>query len=59
MDGRGAHHAAATALRADLLAALAEAGFERVQTFGRMALPAEPFEADRAGDLVVVARCSV
>lgn len=45
--------------RADLLAALAEAGFERVQTFGRMALPAEPFEADRAGDLVVVARCSV
>lgn len=43
-------------LRADLLAALAEAGFERVQTFGRMALPAEPFDAERSADLVIVAR---
>lgn len=42
--------------RADLLAALAEAGFAEVETFGRMALPAEPFAAERSGDLVVVAR---
>ncbi|MCX7670980.1 MAG: class I SAM-dependent methyltransferase, partial [Anaerolineae bacterium] len=40
--------------RADLLAALAAAGFERVQTFGRMALPVEPFDAGCSGDLVVV-----
>ena len=42
--------------RADLLAALAEAGFAEVETFGRMALPVEPFAAERSGDLVVVAR---
>ncbi|MGC8781395.1 MAG: class I SAM-dependent methyltransferase [Anaerolineae bacterium] len=44
--------------RADLLAALVAAGFEDVQAFGRMALPAEPFEPDRSGDLVMVARRS-
>jgi SAM-dependent methyltransferase len=42
--------------RADLLAALAEAGFDRAETFGRMALPTEPFAAESSGDLVVVAR---
>lgn len=42
--------------RADLLAALTEAGFTQIQTFGRMALPVEPFEAEKSGDLVVVAR---
>ncbi len=42
--------------RADLLAALAEAGFNQVQTFGRMALPVKPFDAEKSGDLVVVAR---
>ncbi len=44
--------------QANLLAALAEASFARVQTFGRMALPAEPFDANCSGDLVVVARRS-
>jgi SAM-dependent methyltransferase len=44
--------------RADLLAALAEAGFVEVETFGRMTLPVEPFAAERSGDLVVVARRS-
>jgi SAM-dependent methyltransferase len=42
--------------RADLLAALDAAGFDRVETFGKMALPAEPFDPDRSGDLVVTAR---
>jgi SAM-dependent methyltransferase len=42
--------------RADLLAALAEAGFAEIETFGRMTLPVEPFAAERSGDLVVVAR---
>lgn len=42
--------------RADLLAALAEAGFAEVETFGRMTLPVEPFAAECSGDLVVVAR---
>jgi|YNPBryantNP2012_1023418.scaffolds.fasta_scaffold00718_13 glycine/sarcosine N-methyltransferase len=42
--------------RADLLAALAEAGFERDRAFGRMALPAEPFDAGKSADLVMVAR---
>lgn len=40
---------------ADLLAALAAAGFGEVQTYGRLALPAGPFVADRSPDLVVVA----
>lgn len=41
---------------ADLAAALEEAGFGQVQVYGCMAQPAEPFSADRSGDLVVVAR---
>ena len=41
---------------ADLLSALAEAGFADVRAYGRMALPFEPFDPERAGDLVVVAR---
>ncbi|MCX6031380.1 MAG: class I SAM-dependent methyltransferase [Chloroflexi bacterium] len=41
---------------ADLAAALAEAGFEKPQTYSRMALPFESFDADRSGDLVIVAR---
>lgn len=42
--------------RADLLAALADAGFGQVATFGRLALPTEEFAAERSGDLVVTAR---
>ncbi len=45
--------------RSDLLAALAAAGFGEAQTYGRLALPAEPFSADRSPDLVVVARKAV
>ena len=41
--------------RADLLAALADAGFTAIETYGKMALPLEPFAPDRSGDLVVVA----
>jgi SAM-dependent methyltransferase len=41
---------------ADLTAALAETGFGETLICGRMALPLEPFDADRSGDLVVVAR---
>jgi glycine/sarcosine N-methyltransferase len=41
---------------ADLISALAEAGFGEVRTYGRMALPFEPFDPARSGDLVVVAR---
>ncbi len=40
----------------DLAAALGAAGFEQMRADGRMALPLEPFDADRSGDLVVVAR---
>jgi SAM-dependent methyltransferase len=42
--------------QADLLAALAEAGFVAPCAYGRLALPEEPFAADRSGDLVVVAK---
>lgn len=42
--------------QADLLAALAEAGFDRVRCYGRMMWPAEPFDAVKSGDLVIVAR---
>ena len=44
---------------ADLLAALAAAGLGDVRTYGRLALPAEPFVTDRSPDLVVVARKAV
>lgn len=44
--------------RDDLCAALAEAGFDRVATFGRMALPVEPFAGESSGDLIVTARRS-
>jgi SAM-dependent methyltransferase len=40
---------------ADLLAALAEAGFVNCRCYGRMAWPAEPFDSERSGDLVVTA----
>ena len=39
----------------DLLAALAEAGFGEAQTYARMTAPSEPFDAEKSGDLVVVA----
>lgn len=42
--------------RADLAAALAEAGFMAVRWYGRMAWPAEPFEPERSPDLVAVVR---
>jgi glycine/sarcosine N-methyltransferase len=42
--------------RADLLAALTEAGFNEPCTYGRMARPDETFDVSRSGDLVVVAR---
>lgn len=42
--------------QADLAAALAEAGFTAAGWYGRMAWPAEGFEADRSPDLVAVAR---
>jgi SAM-dependent methyltransferase len=42
--------------QADLLSALAEAGFEEVRAYGRMALPFEAFDAAGSGDLVVAAR---
>lgn len=41
---------------AGLISALAEAGFAEVRAYGRMALPLEPFDPERSGDLVVVAR---
>ena len=41
---------------ADLSAALTETGFAQIQTYGRMALPLEPFDSARSGDLVVIAR---
>ena len=43
-------------LQADLMAALTEAGFSEARVYGRMVLPAEPFDVDRSGDLVVVAK---
>ena len=42
--------------RADLHAALSEAGFAEIRDFGRMAAPFEPFDPDKSGDLVVTAR---
>ena len=42
--------------RADLLAALTEAGFIEPCTYGRMARPDETFDVSRSGDLVVVAK---
>ncbi len=42
--------------RADLLAALTEAGFSEPCAYGRMTLPEEPFDVSRSGDLVVVAK---
>lgn len=42
--------------RADLAAALAEAGFTVVGWYGRMAWPGEPFEPERSSDLVVLAQ---
>jgi glycine/sarcosine N-methyltransferase len=41
---------------ADLVSGLAEAGFTDIRAYGRMALPVEPFDPERSGDLVVVAR---
>jgi glycine/sarcosine N-methyltransferase len=43
---------------ADLISALAEAGFTDVRSYGRMALPLEAFDPERCGDLVVVARAA-
>ena len=40
---------------ADLISALAEAGFAGVRAYGRMALPFETFDPQGSGDLVVVA----
>ncbi len=42
--------------QADLIAALAEAGFVDVRAYGRMAAPREPFDATRSPDLVMVAK---
>ena len=42
--------------RADMHAALAETGFAEIRDFGRMAVPFEPFDPDKSGDLVVTAR---
>jgi glycine/sarcosine N-methyltransferase len=42
--------------RDDLLAALTQAGFIEARMFGRMTLPEEAFDVNRAGDLVVVAK---
>jgi SAM-dependent methyltransferase len=42
--------------QADLVAGLAAAGFGEWRAYGRMALPAEPFDPERSADLVVVAR---
>lgn len=42
----------------DLRAALEAAGFDGIETFGRMALPGEPFAAESSDDLVVVAHRS-
>lgn len=39
----------------DLLLALVEAGFENPRSFARMAWPAEPYDRERSGDLVIVA----
>jgi glycine/sarcosine N-methyltransferase len=41
---------------ADLISGLNEAGFTDIRAYGRMALPFEPFDPERSGDLVVVAR---
>jgi SAM-dependent methyltransferase len=41
--------------RADLLSALAEAGFSEARVYGRMALPFEPFDSEQSGDLLVIA----
>jgi SAM-dependent methyltransferase len=40
----------------DLNAALEAAGFTQVEAFGRIALPPEPFDREKSGDLVVTAR---
>jgi SAM-dependent methyltransferase len=45
--------------RADLLIGLAEAGFGEAQSYGGMKTPPEPFDIDRSGDLVVVARRAI
>jgi SAM-dependent methyltransferase len=42
--------------RADLFSALTDANFAEIRAYGRMSLPFEPFDADRSGDLVVIAR---
>jgi SAM-dependent methyltransferase len=42
--------------QADLLAALAAAGFVGARAYGRMALPEEAFDVSSSGDLVVVAK---
>ena len=42
--------------QADLIAALAEAGFSEPRAYGRMTLPEEAFDVSRSGDLVVVAK---
>jgi SAM-dependent methyltransferase len=41
--------------QADLLAALAEVGFTAPRSYGRMALPPDPFDPNASPDLVVVA----
>jgi SAM-dependent methyltransferase len=41
---------------ADLLAALNEAGFGEIMSYGRMAVPPEPFDPAASDDLVIVAR---
>jgi hypothetical protein len=40
----------------DLLAALVEAGFKDVKSYGRMVAPAVEFDPNKSGDLVVVAK---
>jgi len=42
--------------QADLVAALAEAGYVDVRAYGRMAAPREPFDVTRSADLVMVAK---
>ena len=42
--------------QADLISALAEAGFSEPRAYGRMTLPEELFDVSHSGDLVVVAR---
>ena len=42
--------------RDDLVAALSAAGFNQIQTFGKLTLPVEPFNPELSPDLIVTAR---